>query len=84
MCIFKKSAKKVVIGYSNQQMLLCSCTNVDAIASGTFMNVRSFDLGKFNENQIIILNVKEHGIIALILYQNIQLNFWILRRETMF
>ena len=50
LCAFlKNQQKKVVIGYSNQQMLLCSCTNVDAIASGTFMNVRSFDLGKFNE-----------------------------------
>ncbi|ASF48848.1 hypothetical protein CEK71_20010 [Methylovulum psychrotolerans] len=40
--------KKVIIGYSNHQMLFLACSKADAIASGSFLNVRSFNAGKFN------------------------------------
>lgn len=39
--------QKVVVGYSNHQTLLASCAKVDAICSGTWMNVRSFPPDKF-------------------------------------
>lgn len=38
---------EVLLGYSNQQMLIASCACVSAIASGTWMNVRSFPPEKF-------------------------------------
>ncbi len=38
----KLNNKKVIFGYGNHQMLPLSLTKVDAIASGTWMNVRSF------------------------------------------
>ncbi len=37
----------VLLGYSNQQMLVAGCAKADAIASGTWMNVRSFPPDKF-------------------------------------
>lgn len=43
----KLQKKEVVLGYSNHQMLCMACAGVDALASGTFMNVRSFTLNKF-------------------------------------
>ncbi len=43
----KLQNKEVILGYSNHQMLLCACAGVDAMASGTWMNVRSFSLDKF-------------------------------------
>jgi len=43
----KLKGAKVVVGYCNHQMLLASCAKVDAICSGTWMNVRSFPPGKF-------------------------------------
>jgi len=43
----KLQGKSVVLGYANHQMLCCACAGIDAIASGTFMNVRSFMLDKF-------------------------------------
>lgn len=43
----KLSKKKVVVGYSNHQSLVYSLTNVDGIASGTYMNTRSFVPSKF-------------------------------------
>jgi hypothetical protein len=43
----KLLGKKVVLGYCNQQMLVAACAKVDAIASGTWMNVRSFPPEKF-------------------------------------
>jgi len=43
----KLRGSKVVLGYCNHQMLVAACTNVDAIASGTWMNVRSFPPDKF-------------------------------------
>lgn len=45
----KLQNKKVIVGYSNHQMLLLSCANADAIASGTFLNVRHFSKDKFSE-----------------------------------
>lgn len=41
--------RKVIVGYSSHQMLYLACVKVDAIASGTFLNVRSFNAGKFVE-----------------------------------
>ena len=38
----KLNNKKVIFGYGNHQMLPLSLAKVDAIASGTWMNVRSF------------------------------------------
>jgi hypothetical protein len=43
----KLSGKKVVVGYSNHQTLCLAAANVDAIASGTWLNVRAFDPNKF-------------------------------------
>lgn len=48
----KLQNKKVIVGYSNHQMLSLACANVDAIASGTFLNVRSFSAGKFDNPDI--------------------------------
>ena len=45
----KLQNKKVILGYSNHQMLCMACAGIDAIASGTYMNVRSFTLDKFFE-----------------------------------
>jgi len=39
--------KSVVLGYCNHQMLLASAAGANAIASGTWMNVRSFPPDKF-------------------------------------
>lgn len=39
---------QVILGYCNQQMLIAGVTKVNAIASGTWMNVRSFPPEKFN------------------------------------
>lgn len=41
------SGKEVVVGYCNHQMLIFACTGATAIASGTWMNVRSFNENKF-------------------------------------
>lgn len=43
----KLAGKAIIVGYSNHQGLLYSLANVDAIASGTFMNTRSFLPSKF-------------------------------------
>lgn len=43
----KLAKKSVIVGYSNHQGLIYSLAHVDAIASGTFMNTRSFVPGKF-------------------------------------
>lgn len=45
----KLQNKKVIVGYANHQMLLLSCANADAIASGTFLNIRHFSKDKFDE-----------------------------------
>lgn len=39
--------KSVTVGYCNQQMLILACAGASAIASGTWMNVRSFPPHKF-------------------------------------
>lgn len=39
--------KDVVVGYSNHQMLCLAATKVNAIASGTWLNVRAFPPDKF-------------------------------------
>lgn len=41
--------KRVVLGYSNQQMLIAAAAGANAIASGTWMNVRSFPAEKFRQ-----------------------------------
>lgn len=43
----KLARKKVILGYCNHQMLIAACAKTDAIASGTWMNVRSFPPDKF-------------------------------------
>lgn len=43
----KLKGKRVVVGYASHQLLALSCAGVDAIASGTWMNVRSFTMDKF-------------------------------------
>lgn len=43
----KLQKKEVILGYSNHQMLCAAGAGVDALASGSFMNVRSFTLDKF-------------------------------------
>ena len=43
----KLSKRKVIIGYTNHQGLVYSLAHADAIASGTYMNTRSFVPGKF-------------------------------------
>lgn len=43
----KLQGRSVIVGYSNHQMLALAAANVDAIASGTWLNVRSFPKDKF-------------------------------------
>lgn len=43
----KLEGKEVIIGYTTHQDLLFAIAKVDAIASGTFMNVRRFPADKF-------------------------------------
>jgi len=43
----KLHRKTVIVGYGNHQMLALASANVDSIASGTWLNVRSFDPDKF-------------------------------------
>ena len=45
----KLLGRQVVVGYTSPQMLLLACAKVDAIATGTWQNVRSFNIGKFDE-----------------------------------
>lgn len=44
----KLQGKKVIVGYSNHQSLCLGLSKVDAIASGNWLNVRSFNINKFN------------------------------------
>lgn len=46
----KLTGKPVVVGYAHQQMLVCAVAKVDAIASGTWMNVRAFPPDKFRSD----------------------------------
>ena len=43
----KLAKKKGIVGYSNHQGLLYALAHVDGIASGTYMNTRSFNPAKF-------------------------------------
>jgi hypothetical protein len=45
------SGKKVIIGYSSHQMLIAACASANAIASGTWLNVRSFTSEKFHAQE---------------------------------
>lgn len=45
----KLNGGRVTIGYSHHQMLIASIAKADAIASGTWMNVRSFPPEKFQQ-----------------------------------
>lgn len=44
---FRLQSKEVILGYCNHQMLAAACASANAIASGTWMNVRSFPPEKF-------------------------------------
>ncbi|MBU4511347.1 hypothetical protein KJ830_09920 [bacterium] len=46
----KLSGKKVIVGYSNHQLLFLSLAKVDAICAGSWLKTRMFPLGDFNEN----------------------------------
>ena len=43
----KITGKTVIVGYSNHQQLGLAAANVDAIAAGTWLNVRAFSTAKF-------------------------------------
>ncbi|MEG4442226.1 hypothetical protein QUB47_07815 [Microcoleus sp. AT9_B5] len=45
------SGKKVIVGYSSHQMLIAGCASANAIASGTWLNVRSFTSEKFHAQE---------------------------------
>ena len=45
----KREQKKVVVGYANHQGLALACSKCDAIASGNFLNVRSFEPSRFED-----------------------------------
>lgn len=47
----KLQHKKLVVGYSNHQLLCLAAAKVDAIASGNFLNVRSFNTARFNATE---------------------------------
>lgn len=49
----KRLNKYVIVGYTNHQMLCLSLAMADEMASGTWMNVRSFSLTKFFESSDI-------------------------------
>lgn len=44
----RMQGKKVVVGYSNHQTLHLALAKANAIASGTWLNVRSFNIERFN------------------------------------
>ncbi|MBL0210845.1 MAG: hypothetical protein IPQ13_08060 [Holophagaceae bacterium] len=41
--------KDVLLGYCNHQMLIAGCAGANHIASGTWLNVRAFTVGKFDQ-----------------------------------
>lgn len=47
----KLQNKEVIVGYCNHQMLCLTTARVDAIASGTWLNVRSFTTDRFHETE---------------------------------
>ena len=48
----KLSGKKVIMGYGNHQLLCLSAAGVDAMATGTYLNVRHF-FNKFAKDDVI-------------------------------
>ena len=48
----KLYGKKVIMGYGNHQLLCLSATGIDAMATGTYLNVRRFS-NKFQENDSV-------------------------------
>jgi len=46
---FRLQGKQVVLGYANQEMLIMAAAGASAIASGTWMNVRSFAPARFRQ-----------------------------------
>lgn len=42
--------KRVILGYANHQMLCMVCTGIEAIATGNWMNTRSFTIDKFKSD----------------------------------
>jgi len=46
----KLLGKKVIVGYSNHQLLLLSLAKVDAICAGSWLKTRMFPLGDFNKS----------------------------------
>lgn len=47
----KLSGKKVIMGYGNHQLLCLSATGIDAMATGTYLNVRHF-FNKFEKDDV--------------------------------
>lgn len=47
----KLQNRNVIVGYCSHQMLCLAAANVDAIASGTWLNVRVFSQNRFHENE---------------------------------
>lgn len=47
----KLLGSRVILGYSSHQTLIAATAKVDAIAAGTWMNVRAFTPGKFDPSQ---------------------------------
>lgn len=45
----KQRGKQVIVGYANHQMLCLALAKIDAIATGKWLNVRSFNPEKFNK-----------------------------------
>lgn len=45
----KRVGKKVIVGYANHQYLCLSLSKCDAIASGNFLNIRSFQKSRFKD-----------------------------------
>lgn len=46
---FRLQGKEVMVGYANQELLIAAAAGATAIASGTWMNVRSFAPAKFRQ-----------------------------------
>lgn len=45
----KQQGREVVVGYASHQLLCLACADVDTLAVGSWLNVRSFTTGKFQE-----------------------------------
>lgn len=54
----KLQGREVIVGYSHHQFLCLASAHVDAIASGTWINVRSFTSSKFHEREDKVINQK--------------------------